>query len=215
MRTYILFLILAILVLMSISACKYEPTIIDIPQTSLACHKDTIYFENDILPIFVTNCATSGCHNEKTKKAGIKTIDYVSIRKHIRPFDLSKSELLNAISTNKMPPASAGKSPLSNRDKELLIGWIDQGALHNSCNCDTSNISFGSVWRIMARNCTTCHSNFKVYNEVKKKVDSGKLYGTISHADGYPPMPMAGLKLSQCEIRQIKSWIDAGATDKW
>ncbi len=39
---------------------------------------------------------------------------------------------------------------------------------------------------------------------------SEKLYGTISHASGYSPMPKGGAKLSNCQIATIKKWVDTG-----
>jgi hypothetical protein len=35
--------------------------------------------------------------------------------------------------------------------------------------------------------------------------------GSVTHADGYVPMPQGGSKLSACEIDMIRIWIDASA----
>jgi hypothetical protein len=40
---------------------------------------------------------------------------------------------------------------------------------------------------------------------------NGKLYGSVSHASGYSPMPKGGNKLNTCQLSQIKKWIDAGS----
>ena len=38
----------------------------------------------------------------------------------------------------------------------------------------------------------------------------GSLYGAISHNPGNSPMPKNGTQLSDCKIKQVKVWIDAG-----
>lgn len=40
---------------------------------------------------------------------------------------------------------------------------------------------------------------------------NGKLYGSIAHTTGFAAMPQSGNKLSDCQIAQVKKWIDAGA----
>lgn len=37
---------------------------------------------------------------------------------------------------------------------------------------------------------------------------NGKLYGTITYANGYSPMPEGMGRLSDCQIAIIKKWID-------
>ena len=88
-------------------------------------------------------------------------------------------------------------------------------------NCDTANNSFAStVSSILQSNgCTGCHSggapsgniSLEGYNNVKTVALSGRLYGAISHAAGFTPMPQGGNKMSTCNINKIKAWIDAGA----
>jgi hypothetical protein len=34
--------------------------------------------------------------------------------------------------------------------------------------------------------------------------------GTVNHATGYSAMPKGGGKLTDCEIRQLQTWIDNG-----
>ncbi|RYY42338.1 MAG: hypothetical protein EOO06_21310 [Chitinophagaceae bacterium] len=71
----------------------------------------------------------------------------------------------------------------------------------------------------MTNKCVGCHSgtppqggiNYTTYAGVKAKVDDGRLWGAINHAAGFSPMPKGGTKLSDCEIKQFKKWMDAGA----
>ena len=63
-----------------------------------------------------------------------------------------------------------------------------------------------------------CHSassamgsvNLDGYAQVKTYADNGKLYGVITHASGFSPMPKNSPKMSDCDIAIIKRWIDDG-----
>jgi hypothetical protein len=87
----------------------------------------------------------------------------------------------------------------------------------SAVTCDTAVVTFsGTVYPIIQRNCLTCHSQshsvqLKTYANLKTLADLGLLYCVISHSPGCKPMPDNGTKLSNCNIRQIKLWIDAGA----
>ncbi|MEO7444152.1 MAG: hypothetical protein ABIT96_03800, partial [Ferruginibacter sp.] len=49
------------------------------------------------------------------------------------------------------------------------------------------------------------------YTIVKALALNGRLYGAVTHAPGYSPMPKNASKLSACNLSQIRKWIDAGA----
>ena len=61
---------------------------------------------------------------------------------------------------------------------------------------------------IIEANCSFCHSAASAssgilldnYDALKFYADNGYLYGTISHAAGFRPMPDGGAKLSDCTI---------------
>jgi cytochrome c5 len=87
--------------------------------------------------------------------------------------------------------------------------------------CDTTNVTYSkTVQPILSENCYSCHSNsnaslgggYKLedYPDVKIRVDDGKLWGSITQASGYFPMPPSG-SLDGCSISKIKIWIDAKA----
>ena len=67
--------------------------------------------------------------------------------------------------------------------------------------------------------CVTCHhavspaGNITVttYNGLKTVALNGRLYGSITHANGYIGMPLGSNKMSDCDIAKVKAWIDAGA----
>ena len=81
--------------------CKHDPDI-DIdngqdPDTTVSnnCDPDTVYFHNDVLPILVSNCSTSGCHDSETASDGVILVDYVSVIEtgKVKPGDPYDSEL--------------------------------------------------------------------------------------------------------------------------
>ena len=86
--------------------------------------------------------------------------------------------------------------------------------------CNTTNVSYATtVVPIIKGNCIACHQgnspsggiNLDGYINIKQYTLNGKLYGAISHQNGFSPMPKGGTKLPTCTIDQIKSWIDSGA----
>jgi len=48
------------------------------------------------------------------------------------------------------------------------------------------------------------------YDGLKYYAQNGYLYGDISHAPGFRPMPDGEAKLNNCIIATIKKWIDTG-----
>ena len=86
--------------------------------------------------------------------------------------------------------------------------------------CETSNMTYTkSIQPILESFCYNCHGrglsqngiNFDTYSGVKAVADNGKLVGAVSHASGFVAMPQSAPKLSDCNIKKIKSWVDAGA----
>ena len=86
--------------------------------------------------------------------------------------------------------------------------------------CDVSTVTYtATISSILAASCRGCHNagspaggvNLVDYAQVKRHADSGRLYGSISHAAGYRAMPLNGAKLSDCDLARFKKWIDAGA----
>ena len=210
-----------------IIGCKHDPflvpenPIVVIPDDS--CDEDTVYFKNDILPLIVSNCATSGCHDQSSAQEGVVLVDYASIitSGEIKPGNPDGSELYEAITEDdpekRMPPSpNAG---LSVEQIQKIRTWIQQGALDNSCNsgCDTTNVTFSQqVWPTIQTNCTGCHSGANPgagilltdYQTVADAAASGRLYGSVAHLNGYSPMPKNTSKLDDCRITAIRIWIE-------
>ena len=86
--------------------------------------------------------------------------------------------------------------------------------------CDTVNVSYAStVLPIIQSQCYVCHEqsvrfgnvNLEGYENVRIYANNGRLYGAIAHLSGFSFMPQGRNKLPDCQIAQIKSWIDNGA----
>ncbi len=189
------------------------------------CDPDTVYFENEILPLLLSSCATTGCHDELSAEDGVVLVDYASIIEtgKIKPGDPNDSELYEVLFKDdpeeRMPPAP--KDPLTSEQKSLIEKWILQGAKNNSCtpDCDTLDVTFsGNVWPIMQTNCVGCHSGLNPsgevlitnYQDVVFLADDGSLLGVIKQEGGFAPMPPKGAKLNECDISTIEIWIKNG-----
>ncbi|GAB4135960.1 MAG: hypothetical protein Fur0041_10350 [Bacteroidia bacterium] len=191
-----------------------------------SCTKDAIYtdvcFQENVMPIFVSNCTTSGCHNPTDRKEGYDFTTYEGIMKGIKPKHLLESEIWEAINEtgdDRMPPAG----PLSEKDMNTIKAWILMGAPNNSgCggNCDTTVFTYsGGVDPIIQTYCRGCHNNgnqsgavnLESYTDVYNQAMSNYLLGVVKHESGYIPMPYNSQQLSDCQIRVIEKWINAGA----
>lgn len=230
-----------VLIFTLIGACKHEPVLLTIdedpndptdpvdttgtnPQID-PCDPDTVYFENTILPLIISNCAKSGCHDAASHQDGVVLIDYFTIMSSgdIQPFDPSDSELYEVITENdpdkRMPPPPASR--LTNEQISLIATWINQGAQNNGCaECDTSDVTFTqNIKPIVDLKCKGCHSgatptggiNLETHAGVYAVAISGQMLGAVRHQQGYPSMPPSGGMIPQCEIDQIQIWINEGA----
>lgn len=83
--------------------------------------------------------------------------------------------------------------------------------------CDTKDISFSKhIKPLLEKRCNSCHSgnfpasgyDFTKFDIVKQRANA--IYGSVNYSSGFSPMPKGQGKMVQCEIDQIKAWIDAG-----
>jgi uncharacterized membrane protein len=224
MKTLLLFLLVAGV----FSACVHSPLepIGSSPTVSANCNPDTVYFQNQILPILTSNCSMSGCHNATDKKEGVDLSSYSAIIKtaEVKPFNANKSELYEVLletDPNKIMPRPPA-APLSTTQIELIKTWINQGAKYNAClSCDTTTtISFSNhIQPIINNACLGCHTTIsssgnialETYAEILTQVTNGKLIGSVKHLVGFSPMPKGNTKLSDCSIAQLEKWIAQGA----
>ena len=195
-------------------------------NTGTTCDPNKIYFQQQILPILISNCAMSGCHDAASHQDGVVLTTYESVMAtaDVRPGRPDDSDLYEMITEtdpdDRMPPPP--RTPLSATQILMVRQWIEQGALNLSCQnstCDTTSATFTLVRAIISNKCQGCHSgtaaaggiDLSTYNGVKAKVNDGRLWGAINHLPGYSPMPKNGNKLSDCEITQVRKWIEAGS----
>lgn len=208
-------------------------TMITNPDTTMTgnpCDSDTVYFETDILPILISNCSQSGCHNPSSAQDGVILTSYQNVinTADVRAFDLDGSDLYEVLVESdpdkKMPPPP--EMPLSSSQVNIIARWILQGAQNLSCEedntspCPTDNVSYAQdVLPVLNTYCLGCHSgpapsgNIRLtnYNEISALAMSGQLYGVIAWEPGYTQMPFGSTQLDDCFIDQLNSWIQNGA----
>lgn len=179
-------------------------------------------FSRDILPVLISKCATSGCHDQVTHKEGYVFSSYSSTMTAVTPGNPAGSKLYkvikNASGEEKMPPA--GKAQLTTAEIDSIAAWINYGALNQYCGetCDTINqVTFsGTIWSIIQTSCTGCHSGASPsggvalanYSNVAARAASGSLINSL-YGTGVTKMPLGG-SFSACRIRQFEIWINHG-----
>jgi hypothetical protein len=192
-----------------------------------------VCFQSEILPLFQSFCAKSGCHDAVTKKDGYVLDSYDNLFKkegkitsgNIRGGKPESSLLYTVMfesGSDKMPPA--GNLDLTIDQKNLIARWIREGAKNTTgCNtsCDSNQFKFAAnIMPILQNYCNGCHSGtlpaggviLTSYNFVQPVATSGLLYGVTAHLPGYNPMPKGSLTtIPDCEKAQIRKWVQAGA----
>ena len=107
----------------SVLSCRHDD---DLSQYPVVC------FESDILPIFQTGCAISGCHDGLNESYDLSS--YNGIKMGVTPGDPMKSSAYTVLSKiwspeSFMPP----DRPLSLENRSRIKVWIEQGALETTC----------------------------------------------------------------------------------
>lgn len=210
-------------------SCKHEPVGIPVPTPvsggTQACSADTVYFQNKVLPLIVSSCAKSGCHDAISRQDGIELTSYDKIMASgtVRPGSPGNSDLyevLNETRPDKIMPQPPS-APLTAAEKDIIYKWIQQGAKNNACNdCDTSTYTYsGALVPIINTHCKGCHNpsfisgglDLTTYANVRSVALNGKLMGSVDHLPGFSAMPKGGNKLNDCKLTQIRKWIAAGS----
>jgi hypothetical protein len=105
--------------------CYYDKEIIfdGLPQN--------VSLKNDLVPIFTSNCTTSGCHDAIPSHAPSLVADnaYDALLGggYVNVLDPEKSIIYQEIAAGNMPPSGA----LSVNDQKILLAWISEGANDN------------------------------------------------------------------------------------
>jgi hypothetical protein len=242
-RSILILTVVFICMVAIIESCKHEPIIVPnklpnnndggsvplsppppIYGSSGDTVKDSICFNEEILPLIQSNCAKSGCHDPITRKEGLVLNTYGNILRIITPGKPAYSKLwqmINQTGSDRMPPYP--NTPLTQSQKDLIKQWILDGAKDNvdcGMSCDTTIYTYsGAVSHTIQNYCVGCHNGGSAgnyisllsYSDVITQVNNGKLWGAINHLNGFFPMPQNGTALDDCRITTIKKWITAGA----
>jgi hypothetical protein len=188
------------------------------------CIRDTYSpnacFQEDVLPIFISNCTFSGCHGSKGGE-GYNLTTYEGIMKGITAKHPLMSEIYNSIKGNNPSMPQSPYSKLSKKDVYTIKAWIQMGAKNTSnCRgCDTINYTYSArVKPLIQTWCTGCHNSYNPgggfdlsdYNGVVSSIANNKLLGSLKHLSGFSAMPKNASQLSLCDITAIEKWITAG-----
>ncbi len=223
---FLSWLILILIIL--VESCLHDPFIdpssLNNGQSSTpgCTTSGTVCFESSVLPIFLSSCARSGCHDAANHEKSYVLDNYNNIvRKGIAPGNANDSKLYKVLfesGDDRMPPDAT----LPQAQKDSIAAWIDQGAKNTTncnCACDATKFTFAAtIQPLINNNCVGCHKpgslggdiDLTSYSLIRVQVDNGKLLGSVTQAVGYSAMPK-GSKLSDCQITQIKSWINTDA----
>lgn len=212
-------------------SCKHEPPMAPgggggtdtTSNNTRPCDPDSVYFNKDILPLILQNCAKSGCHDQNSASDGVILTNYQNILStgDVVPGNPGNSDLYDVVTetdpSKVMPPPPA--TPLTSAQQALIYKWIQQGAKNNSCgeNCDTTQFNYsGTISSIISSNCIGCHSGtnpgggilLNTYDNVKAQCVNGKMLPAVKKTGPVPMPPSASSKLSDCKITQITKWMN-------
>ncbi len=193
---------------------------------STVTYGDTsVCFQRDVMPIFTGSCAKAGCHDATTRADGYNLTSYSTILlKGLVKFSSGSSKLYTKCVSGKMPESPTPK--LDSTQLSFIRRWIDKGAPDDTdcaVACDTTKFTFAAaIVPILSTYCYSCHASsaaassgsgivLDTYSGVVAQAQNGKLISDIDHSAGADFMPLGGYKLPDCQITQIKKWIEAGA----
>ena len=229
------FLTMGVVILLSmllLESCVHDPLVAPAdnepgPVVEDNCDENVVYFENEILPLVISNCAQSGCHDAITAEDDLVLNSYSNSIKSgiVKAGNPGDSELYEKITetdpNDVMPPFP--NDPLTAQQIGKIRTWIAQGALNNKCSnfaCDTTNVTYSaSILPLITNKCRGCHSgnapsgnlDLTTHQTLQGVALNGRLLGSVTHASGFVPMPPGGSKLSDCETEMIRMWIDQNA----
>jgi cytochrome c553 len=199
--------------LMYTQGCKHQPVVFLTAEDSAIC------FERDILPIFVSSCAKSGCHDAITRKEGLVLNSFNGIKAAgLKPGNPADSKVYEE-ANGRMGAARYGN--LTAEQKLLIKKWILLGAKNTTncpVTCDSSQYKYSAnIKPMIDKYCAGCHTypnasgsvDLSSYAGVAASVVGGKLLNSLKASSNW--MPKGGNKLSDCQIAQFEKWINAGA----
>jgi hypothetical protein len=197
--------------------------IIDLRDPNIGPPVDTnVCFTRDIMPMILSNCSMSGCHDGTSDEEARSLLNYTEIKTYVRNGangqpSAAKSKLYTVLLPGAEEPMPRDRDPLSATQIALIKKWIDQGAKNTDCvetTCDTSAVTYADIDKIMTTNCTGgCHSGTRPSGNIdltteagaRAQVLNGKLIPSIEQRAGAIWMPEGG-KLTDCDIARLRTW---------
>jgi len=106
----------------------------------------------------------------------------------------------------------------------VMIVVIHTGCYYNTeeelygTSCDTINVKYSTTINglLSTYGCYGCHSgpgaisNLRLDSHLALSSNINRVWGAINHVSGFVPMPDGGGKMSDCDRKKIKAWMDAG-----
>ena len=126
MKKILIYLVVVLLIATCLNACYYDEvaTFEGVPTN--------VSLKNDVQPIFDRDCNMSGCHDAGPSHdpSLVKENAYQALTSggYVNTTDPENSVLYLSVNGGGMP---AGRAPLSENDKKLILGWITDGARNN------------------------------------------------------------------------------------
>ncbi|REJ81158.1 MAG: hypothetical protein DWQ44_11685 [Bacteroidetes bacterium] len=88
--------------------------------------------------------------------------------------------------------------------------------------CDTGTVTYSEdIVPILQNVCYSCHGTgvglggvtLEPYTALASYITDGSLLGSVTHQQGFSPMPKGGGKISDCNISKLREWIRQGAAN--
>ena len=125
---FLFFLVFIFLITLHFESCKNDPVGLE--------NLDTVCFNNQVLPVFTSSCALSGCHDTASRKGRFTATSYSSIMKYVSPGNAWKSKIYTIVSSPDNPDLMPPKphTPLTLQQRTFIEVWIEQGAKDTQCS---------------------------------------------------------------------------------
>jgi len=172
---------------------------------------DSVCFNTQILPMMISNCAMSKCHDIASHQKGYNLTTYSNISRYGYP-------IFNSMNNGKMPQ---NRPAMTSAQKALFLKWLSEGARNVFCDtssCDTSNVTYtSSIQPIIQNYCLGCHTTSSAnssgggiildsYSAVKTNAQTGHLLCSVQWTGTCYKMPKNVSQLTSCNIRKFLIW---------
>jgi hypothetical protein len=116
--------------MIAITGCSKTETVVINPGSSIT---ETQSFQKDIIPVFASSCATSGCHAAGGKAPDLSSANAfkaLNNGNYLKAGDPDNSVLMLWLNGKKSPVMPLGAGP-DEKINAKIYAWIKQGAKNN------------------------------------------------------------------------------------